>query len=247
MHHSFFLTSILCLIVACVLMGCEQKDVPTGKPGSVQITTSRTPHDPAVRYLALGDSYTIGQNVDLAERYPVKLAQLLRKQSIDLGEPCIIARTGWTTRDLLNAIAAENPSGPFDLVTVLIGVNNQFQGRHIAEYRKELVEILKKAIALANEKPSHVVAFSIPDWGVTPFASNANAMSVATEIDAFNKVKAEECAKLGIELVDVTAISRTAPQHPDLLADDGLHPSGRMYTLWAEAALPTVIKAVQSR
>jgi undecaprenyl-diphosphatase len=178
------------------------------------------------RYLALGDSYTIGESVAPSERFPVQLAEALR-----LGEPQIIAKTGWTTDELNAAIDAANPSGPFELVTLLIGVNNQYRGRDAEQYRGEFAGLLQRAIGFAGGDPKKVIVVSIPDWGVTPFAEGRDRAKIATEIDRYNAVNREEALRAGARYVDITPISRG--NDPALVAADGLHPSGKQYAEWA--------------
>lgn len=197
-----------------------------------------------MRFLALGDSYTIGEGVAEADRWPVLLAQRVRAQGLPLEDPAIIATTGWTTDELAAALQRENPQGPYGLVTLLIGVNNQYRGRAVEEYRAEFAALLQQAIGLAGSDPRRVIVLSIPDWGVTPFAANRHRERVASEINAFNAVNAEETARLGARYVDITPISRQAADDPALLAGDGLHPSGQMYALWAALALPETLAAL---
>lgn len=197
-----------------------------------------------VRFLALGDSYTIGESVDSHDRWPVHLTALLRQKGIAIGEPEIIATTGWTTFELWSGIDAAAPAGPFDLVSLLIGVNNQYRGRSLAEYREQFGMLLKRAIAFAGNRPSCVLVLSIPDWGVTPFAAGRDRAGISSAIDAFNTVNREESERLGVYYVDVTAISRDVERDPSLIAGDGLHPSGKMYLEWARLALPAALKAI---
>jgi lysophospholipase L1-like esterase len=205
------------------------------------------------RYLALGDSYTIGEGVDPEGRWPVVLAGHLRSEGVALEEPTIVATTGWTTDELDAAIddagRAGTVSGSYDLVTLLIGVNNQYRGREVEEYRAEFRALLARAVAFAGARPAAVVVLSIPDWGVTPFARGAAASDprrggpvVAREIDAYNSVAREEVGRAGGRWVDVTALSRA---HPEELAADGLHPSAVQYARWAEAALPEARAALR--
>lgn len=182
---------------------------------------------PHARYLALGDSYTIGESVPENERFPVVLAKMLK-----LGEPQIIAKTGWTTDELNTAIDAADPKGPFELVTLLIGVNNQYRGRDAEQYRGEFTGLLKRAIGFAGGDAKKVIVVSIPDWGVTPFAEGRDRAKIATEIDRYNAINREETLRAGARYVDITPISR---QHDaSLVAADGLHPSGKQYLEWAK-------------
>ena len=197
-----------------------------------------------MRFLALGDSYTIGESVEPAGRWPVQLAALLRAQGVNVGEPTIIATTGWTTDELSAGIDRANPQGTYELVSLLIGVNNQYRGRGLDEYRHQFVALLNRAIAFANGKPSRVLVLSIPDWGVTPFASGRDPVAIAAEIDAFNAINREEAERLGAHYVDATPFSRLAANDPSLIASDGLHPSGKMYAKWARLALPAARDAL---
>lgn len=196
----------------------------------------------AVRYLALGDSYTIGEAVDASERFPVQLAASLRKRNFDIAEPLVIARTGWTTDELNAAIDTENPQGSFDVVTLLIGVNNQYRGRSADNYREEFKSLLRRAIGFAGGEPSRVIVVSIPDWGAMPFAEGRDRKKIATEIDTFNGINWEESVRAKTHYVDITAISREAVRLPELIASDGLHPSGTQYHYWVEVIEPKVLK-----
>ena len=190
------------------------------------------------RYLALGDSYTIGESVVVEERFPVQLARALA-----LGDPQIIARTGWTTDELDAAIDAAEPQGTFDLVTLLIGVNNQYRGRSLDEYRVQFDALLQRAIAFAGGDATKVVVVSIPDWGVTPFAEGRDRATIAREIDAFNAVNREETARAGSRWVDITPVSRG--DDPALVAGDGLHPSGVQYREWVRLIVPQARAALR--
>jgi lysophospholipase L1-like esterase len=199
-----------------------------------------------VRILALGDSYTIGESVSAHERWPVRLAAMLRARGIRVADPVIVARTGWTTDELAAGIDASQPPGTFGLVTLLIGVNNQYRERSVDEYRVQFRSLLKRAIAFAGARASKVIVVSIPDWGVTPFAhkSGRDIGRIAAEIDAFNAVAREEAKSLEASFVDITPISRRAGVEPGLLAGDGLHPSGSMYEEWARLVFPIALGAL---
>ncbi|MFN8352986.1 MAG: SGNH/GDSL hydrolase family protein [Spirosomataceae bacterium] len=192
----------------------------------------------ASNYLALGDSYTIGESVPEQERWSVQLAQLLRQHQLPIADPDIIARTGWTTAELSAAIAEANNQHRYELVSLLIGVNNQYRGQSLERYRTEFRTLLQTAVQFANNKASRVVVLSIPDWGVTPFAANTDQGQIAKEIDAFNQVAKQECTTAQVAFVDITPLSRTAKSDPSLIASDQLHFSGKMYRQWAEMALP---------
>ena len=196
------------------------------------------------RYLALGDSYTIGESVAENERWPNQLAALLSEKNIQT-DVTIIARTGWTTSELWQGIQADPPRGKYDLVSLLIGVNNQYRGYDINKYRDEFRFLLEKTIEYAGGKPEHVILLSIPDWGVTPFASGRDRDKIANDIDAFNLINLDESKKMGVHYVDVTLASREALNDPGLVAGDGLHPSAKMYAEWAKLVLPIAIRILE--
>lgn len=177
------------------------------------------------RYLALGDSYTIGESVAEEGRFPNQLAR-----ELGIGAPRIIAKTGWTTDELNAAIDDGNVAGPYDLVTLLIGVNNQYRGRDAEEYRSQFSALLQRAIGFAGGDAKKVVVVSIPDWGVTPFAEGRDRAKIALEIDRYNAINREEASRAGARYADITAISRGSD--PQLVAPDGLHPSAKQYGEW---------------
>ncbi|MDQ3057595.1 MAG: SGNH/GDSL hydrolase family protein [Pseudomonadota bacterium] len=196
-------------------------------------------------YLALGDSYTIGEGVDEGGRWPVQLARGLRAQGIALGDPRIIAKTGWTTDELDDAIDAAQPLGEFDFVTLLIGVNNQYRGRDVDNYRAEFEALLERAIGFASGRAGRVLVLSIPDWGATRFGSEHVAdkpgrdlARISRELDAYNAAAKAICAARGVAFVDITPVSRERGNETAMLAEDGLHPSAAMYAAWAQQALP---------
>jgi len=213
------------------------------------LACTTTPNDPMTTtphsFLALGDSYTIGEQVSAADRWPVQLARDLRNKGTPIGDPEIIARTGWTTDELNSAIDTANPKGPFELVTLLIGVNNQYRGRDAEQYRGEFVTLLRRAIGFAGGNAERVVVLSIPDWGVTPFAEGRDRAKIGREIDRYNAINREETLRAGARYVDITPISRRASSDPSLVAPDGLHPSGRMYSEWVKLALSEVEGALR--
>lgn len=202
------------------------------------------PEDGEARLLVLGDSYTIGEGVDPADRWPALLARRLGDEGITVDGPVIVAWTGWMVAELEAGIDQATPGGPFDLVTLQIGVNDQFRGYGVEGFRGEFGALLERAIGFAGGEPGRVVVLSIPDWGVTPFAAGQNREGIAAEIDAFNRGVAEEAARQGAGFVDVTPISRRASDDPALLAGDGLHPSAGMYALWVELVLPVALEIV---
>lgn len=199
---------------------------------------------PVFRVLALGDSYTIGESVPEEERWPNQLAGLLQAKGIQ-SDVTIIARTGWTTEELWQGIQGTEIQPPYDLVSLLIGVNNQYRGYDIHEYREQFAFLLNKAIEYAGEEPKRVIVLSIPDWGVTPFASGRDREQIAQQIDEFNAVNRDESEKVGVYYIDIIPISRDAAENAALVASDGLHPSGKMYTMWAEKALPVALEILR--
>jgi lysophospholipase L1-like esterase len=189
-----------------------------------------------VRYLALGDSYTIGEGVEAGERWPARLAALLRARGIAVAEPEIVARTGWTTDELDAAIDEAAPRGPYGLVSLLIGVNNQYRGGPESIYRTQFAALLRRAVGFAGGDASRVVVLSIPDWGVTPFAEGRDRVKIASEIDRYNAINREETSRAGARYVDITPVSRG--NDPALVAGDGLHPSGKQYAEWVKLIAP---------
>lgn len=185
-------------------------------------------------FLALGDSYTIGEAVGESDRWPVQFVQQMNAAGKLFDTPEIIAKTGWTTDELQSAIAEKNPKGPYEMVSLLIGVNNQYRGNSSEVYKKEFIELLDQALAFAGNNPKHVVVVSIPDWGVTPFAEGRDLHKIALEIDHFNSINREVALAYGVAYVDITAHSRTAAEDPELVTTDKLHPSGKMYTYWSD-------------
>ena len=186
--------------------------------------------------LCLGDSYTIGESVEEHERFPMQAVELLKKDGISIDKPIIIAKTGWTTDELAAAIKEKNLQGKYDYVTLLIGVNNQYRNRDAEEYRKEFDALLKTALNYADGKAEHVFVISIPDWGATPFGlkdNNRTPEQIGKEIDHFNAINKQESLKAKVNYIDITPGSRKAKQDPELVAGDGLHPSGKMYGDWA--------------
>jgi len=194
-------------------------------------------------FLALGDSYTIGEGVALDKRWPAQLVARLRNEGIDVGDPQIVATTGWTTDELAAAMDTASFAAPYGLVTMLIGVNNQYRGRPLDEYRAQLHALLQRATKLAGGNTEHVLVVSIPDWGVTSFAAREgrDASGIARQIDAFNAAACAEAREVGAQWVDVTTISRASDARNELVGD-GLHPSGAQYARWTEAILPVAQK-----
>lgn len=202
-----------------------------------------TPKSDTIHYLALGDSYTIGESVKTEERYLVQLTQQLRNARLKITDPTIIARTGWTTRQLKEAINLATLRKEYQLVSLLIGVNNQYQGINIEIYKTEFRELLKKAIELAGGDKRRVFVLSIPDYAYTPFGRNSSTIS--PQIDAYNAINLSITTEYGVSYFDITPISRKGLDQPSLVASDGLHPSGKMYAQWVALMYPTILSKVK--
>ena len=194
-------------------------------------------------YLALGDSYTIGESVSAKENFPNQTAQMLINAGHDFHEPEIIAKTGWTTDELQEAINNHKFLPFYDFVTLLIGVNNQYRGRRVENYKPEFESLLKQAIQFASGKTDHVIVLSIPDWGATPFAEGRNRNQISMEIDAYNTSNKMIAEKYKVHYIDITPGTREASADETLLAEDKLHPSGKEYKRWADK-VSTVISSI---
>ena len=191
-------------------------------------------------YLALGDSYTIGEGVGINESWPVQLVNRLNERGHKVASPKIVARTGWTTRNLITNFESEiDVHRDFHLVSILIGVNNQYQKRTLSEFEVELREIFRKAITHSKLQEKGVFALSIPDYGVTPFGSN-NADSIAVQINRFNEIVRIVAAENNVAYYNITPISREAAVNRNLIAGDSLHPSALMYRRWVDEIIDEV-------
>ncbi len=196
-------------------------------------------------WLALGDSYTIGEGVPLHLSYPYQTLQLLRKKHFHFHAPEIIAQTGWTSFELADHLLHYNLSQQYDIVTLLIGVNNQYRNLPIEAYNTDLHFLIKKALHLVGGHSQRVILLSIPDWGVTPFAQDRDTAAIATAINSFNQVKASAAAEYGIHCIDITPYTRQAKEDASLLTTDQLHPSGAAYTVWAELLATQIATVLQ--
>ncbi|MEI9944855.1 MAG: SGNH/GDSL hydrolase family protein [Chitinophagaceae bacterium] len=185
-------------------------------------------------YLALGDSYTIGEQVSTKENFPNQTTALLEKDGFDFKPATIIAKTGWTTDELDKAIKQSKLQSRYDFVTLLIGVNNQYRGKKVADYIPEFEALLKQAIRFAGNDTSHVIVLSIPDWGATPFANAGDRNKITVEIDEYNAANKLIALKYHVHYIDITPGSREASNDPSLVTTDGLHPSAKEYSRWAE-------------
>lgn len=197
-----------------------------------------TPITNKYSYLALGDSYTIGESVAAAENFPNQTVAILNNTSPNFQPARIIAKTGWTTVELETGIKAANANDPllssYDFVSLLIGVNNQYRGLSVENYKPEFEKLLNKAIHFAGGKTDHVIVLSIPDWGVTPFAEGSDRKKIAMQIDAYNDANKMIAQEYKVHYIDITPGTREAANDRSLLAGDGLHPSGKAYKMWAE-------------
>ena len=196
----------------------------------------------AYTYLALGDSYTIGEKVAPEDNFPNQSITILRKNGLDFKAPKIVAKTGWTTDELQAGIKKAKLETHYDFVSLLIGVNNQYRERSVSDYRPQFEALLDQALKYAGNKNKRVIVISIPDWGVTPFATGRNREKIALEIDEYNRANKEIADKYNVHYINITLGNRKAAQHPELFTEDGLHPSGQEYKKWAEE-VAAVIKS----
>ena len=232
-----------------ITVSCKKEKESYLSPGnnssSDTITDNKIVDTNKITYLALGDSYTIGASVSEQERFPVQLSGMLQGDRISILTPDIIATSGWTTGDLINALNANPPGKKYSFVTLLIGVNNQYQGRTLEEYKAQFTQLLKLTISYADNIKNHVFVLSIPDYSVTPFALWSDTLEIAREIDQFNEANKNISLDAGVHYVDITPISREAKNDPTLIAGDGLHPSASQYFKWIQLLAPLVVKELQ--
>lgn len=198
-------------------------------------------------YLALGDSYTIGEQVPLQQSFPFQTTTLLRQNNLTIADPVIIAQTGWTTDELATAIREQHIRETFSIVTLLIGVNNQYRGRTAHNYREEFESLLQQGIAFAGNNPQKLVVLSIPDWGVTPFAADQNREQIAQEIDVYNTINKASALAHGCHYLAITDSTRQHGTDPDFLAADGLHPSPKEYAVWAQQLAPILLHCLTTK
>jgi len=199
-----------------------------------------TEQEKAYSYLALGDSYTIGQSVMSSENFPNQTVQLLNQQNYNFKSPEILATTGWTTDELQNNINSHTFTPPYDFVSLLIGVNNQYRGRSVENYKPEFESLLKQAIQFAGGNANRVIVVSIPDWGVTPFANGRDRAQIAKEIDDYNAANRYISEIYKVHYIDITPGSREAATDLSLVAGDGLHPSAKEYAKWAQKVFAVI-------
>lgn len=231
---------ILILPFAAGLIACGKQ--ATQRPVQQQpVDTSGNDTIAPKSFLALGDSYTIGQSVPENQRFPVQTAAMLNNLNLPFLQPEIIAQTGWTTGNLLFRLENNPPAqNKYDVVTLLIGVNNQYQGRTQEEYRQQFTALLEKAIGFAGNNKRHVFVLSIPDYSVTPFAAGRNRQLIAAQLDSFNSINQQVADRYQVAYVNITGDSRQAAVYPSLTAADGLHPSGEQYRMWAMRLAPVI-------
>lgn len=234
-HKMSKIASIFCCLLT--LIACSSNSYePAGMTSVILPTTDPNVNNlPQRKFLALGDSYTIGQSVGEKDRWSVQLVDLL-KNDFNITKHDIIARTGWTTQELTHAIDNQKITEQYDMVSLLIGVNNQYRGESLEKYRTEFRILLNTSTSFAHNNPKRVFVLSIPDWGTSPFGRNYNPKQTGIEIDLFNKVAKEECLKLGVIFINITEISRNNTDS-DYFASDQLHYSGKMHLLWAKESL----------
>jgi lysophospholipase L1-like esterase len=193
-----------------------------------------------IRFLALGDSYTIGESVPVEESWPLQLASRLRDKGVSMENPVIVARTGWTTAELREGITRAGVQEKYQLVSLQIGVNNQYRGEPEENYQDEFQSLLSLSIRFTGGDPSRVFVLSIPDWSLTPFAEGRDRRKIAQEIDAFNAINRADAGTAGAIYIDITPLSRQVSVDPELVASDGLHPSAKMYKAWVDMILPVI-------
>jgi lysophospholipase L1-like esterase len=249
------LPKTVAIFIALVLAGCGERG-ESKTPATVlarggdraRVSTRRTG---PVRYLALGDSYTIGESIEPGDRWPVRLAERLQREGVDVAPPTIVAVTGYTTGDLIDRLDREPIAGTFDLVSLMIGVNNQYQGRDESEFAAEFDELLRRSKIFAGGDVRRVIIMSIPDWGATPFGGRVGRGNAREEIsrpiDRFNAIAHEHAVAAGASWIDVTTATRSRVNEPRMLAGDELHYGRAMHELWAEWALPAARLALGLR
>ncbi len=227
--------AVALLVIFLSLISCAKKNDAYFHPQIINVDTIQSLDTIHRTYLALGDSYTIGSSVTAAESFPEQTMQLLKQQNINISAPEIIAVNGWTTLNLLSALNIESSKkDSYTFVTLLIGVNNQYRGGSLDEYKTDFTELLTRSISFAGNIKNHVFVLSIPDYSVTPFARGLNTANIASEIDIFNAANKLISLAAGVNYIDVTSISREARNDLSLIAGDGLHPSGLQYKKWSQ-------------
>ncbi|MDA9056592.1 SGNH/GDSL hydrolase family protein [Flavobacteriaceae bacterium] len=240
-------TVVLTLIVGLAFLGCNSSTA-TPTPAEITDPETQTPaNSENFKLIALGDSYTIGQSVCENCRFPAQLKDSLqaRYTALDTFNLEIIAQTGWTTSNLKSAISSEDPPTDFDLVTLLIGVNNQYQNKPFELYETEFVELVGTAISLVGGDASKLIVVSIPDYAYTPFGQNSNALNISTQLELYNTFAQIYCADNDLKYVYITDITQEGLNNPLLVATDNLHPSSLAYTKFVERILPLALDILE--
>ena len=223
-------------------MAVHRDSAHSGSP----LRASRQPHRRATwkRFLALGDSYTVGEGVDPERSWPAWLAQRLRVEGVAIAAPQVIAQTGFTCDEILfalrSALRERRVEPPYDLVTLLAGVNDQYRERSLSDWIGSFVALLEEALRLTDDRPGHIVVISVPDWGATPFARGRDRVAIAAAIDELNQLERRLALATGARWVDVNDLARAAADDPTLVVADGLHPSAKSYEAWVDRLLPSV-------
>jgi lysophospholipase L1-like esterase len=235
--------AIILLVVLVTGLACGKKSSVAGAlpPPPIPIPAAGATKS----FLALGDSYTIGQSVEVTERFPAQSVAILRAQGMSISDPVYIAQTGWTTENLQAAITMRNPASNYDIVTLLIGVNDQYQRMDTGGYARRFARLLEKAVQLAGGRKERVFVLSIPDYSATPFVPASDKERVRKEIDWFNAINKRITLDYGVSYTDITPTSRDAENNVALVARDNLHPSGLEYKKWAELLAPKIKDVLQ--
>ena len=242
--HSNRIFALFGLILLSLVFSCKTDE---GYAYDISDITGDNPNR-SVKILSLGDSYTKGESVCDDCGFPVQLKNRLYNSDLDLSivNLQVIAQTGWTTGSLLTAINNQNPAGDFDLVTLLIGVNNQYQGELFSLYELQFPQLVELAISRARGRADKVIVLSIPDYAFTPFGQNAfNPNGISEEIDAYNAFAQAYCQANNISFLNITDITRQGLDNPDLVASDGLHPSEYAYELFVDRLLPIALEKIE--
>lgn len=235
------ISGLVVFAIILFIIGCKSQSNP-------QLPSQTTPpeNNQSLSYLALGDSYTIGESVPDNKRWPVQLAGILRNNGIAIDDPRIIAKTGWTTLDLTEAIDDNELNPPYDFVSLLIGVNDQYGGLNFEKYHDRFRYLLKKSIELADGQNDHVLVVSIPDYSVTPFGQARDPEKISRELKKYNATNKSIAENLDVHYVNITPVSQEAVNDESLIASDELHPSGKMYNQWVEKIAPIILPEIES-
>ncbi len=250
MHTSKHIPSLVCALVCAMLsFSCSTADISEPpKPSEANDTNSNTNTNNAktLDYLALGDSYTVGAGVTKKESFPYQLKNRLQTELGSAVRPQIIATSGWRTDDLLNALERQEIDPPYDLVTLLIGVNNQYQGVSFSKYEADFPMLLNKAIAMAGGRANRVVVISIPNWAYTPFGQGFDTEKITSEIDTYNQFAESTATANKVTFVNITDITTQGIEVPELVTTDNLHPSGIAYAKFVERIVPSILPALKN-